>query len=156
MSDVNDVSESTKYWFPTKRYGWGWGLPSAWQGWVVLAGFVALLLVGTQLFPPEREAWTFTIYTFILSGGLLAICVAKGEPPRWRWGKLNRAHSPREWVPLRALRGPHIDAHPAPRVGEGSVREANRGEASPKQCVRPTEHKAPDGTQSAVSPWRPN
>lgn len=24
------------YWFPAKRYGWGWGPPATWQGWVVL------------------------------------------------------------------------------------------------------------------------
>lgn len=81
------MTEPTKYWFAAKRYGWGWGLPSAWQGWVVLVGYVALLLVGTRLFRPEREVRSFMIYTFILSGGLLAICFAKGEPPRWRWGK---------------------------------------------------------------------
>jgi hypothetical protein len=23
-----------KIWFPAKRYGWGWGLPCCWQGWV--------------------------------------------------------------------------------------------------------------------------
>jgi len=20
------------YWFPAKRYGWGWGIPNRWQG----------------------------------------------------------------------------------------------------------------------------
>ena len=29
-----------KYWFPAKRYGWGWGLPGTWQGWLVVAAFV--------------------------------------------------------------------------------------------------------------------
>ena len=24
-----------KYWFPAKRYGWGWGMPNTWQGWLV-------------------------------------------------------------------------------------------------------------------------
>jgi hypothetical protein len=27
----------SRYWFPAKRYGWGWGLPVTWQGWAVLA-----------------------------------------------------------------------------------------------------------------------
>ncbi len=27
------------YWFPAKRYRWGWGLPSVWQGWVVMGIF---------------------------------------------------------------------------------------------------------------------
>ena len=37
---------STRYWFPAKRYGWGWGFPSAWQGRIVLAIFAVLVLGG--------------------------------------------------------------------------------------------------------------
>lgn len=81
------MSELTKYWFAAKRYGWGWGLPSAWQGWVVFVGYVALVFVGARVFPPKRGDGSFMIYTLVLSGVLLAICIAKGEPPRWRWGK---------------------------------------------------------------------
>ena len=32
------MQRNDKYWFPAKRYGWGWGPPNNWQGWVVLAG----------------------------------------------------------------------------------------------------------------------
>ena len=35
-----------KIWFPAKCYGLGWGLPVAWQGWVVLVGYLILLLAG--------------------------------------------------------------------------------------------------------------
>ena len=35
-----------KYWFPAKRYGWGWGPPSAWQGWAVLVTYLVLVLGG--------------------------------------------------------------------------------------------------------------
>jgi hypothetical protein len=28
-----------RYWFPAKTYGWGWGLPSTWEGWLVLVGY---------------------------------------------------------------------------------------------------------------------
>jgi hypothetical protein len=41
-----------KYWFPAKRYGWGWGVPSAWQGWLVMGAFLVLVLAGSFLFPP--------------------------------------------------------------------------------------------------------
>jgi uncharacterized membrane protein YhaH (DUF805 family) len=75
------------YWFPAKRYGWGWGLPSAWQGWAVLAGFAVLLLVGLKLFPPNRDLVSFLAYVVLLTALLVAICWLKGEPPRWRWGK---------------------------------------------------------------------
>ena len=74
------------YWFAAKRYGWGWGLPLTWQGWVVLASFLGLVVTGVFVFPPERELISFVVYVAVLSIGLVGICWLKGEPPRWRWG----------------------------------------------------------------------
>ncbi len=74
------------YWFPAKRYGWGWGLPSTWQGWAVLALYALLLALGFALFPPQRELAAFLAYVVALTVVLIAICWLKGEPPRWRWG----------------------------------------------------------------------
>ena len=76
-----------RYWFPAKRYGWGWGLPSVWQGWVVLAAYLGMLAAGALLLPPVDELGTFLVFAAILSVVLTAICWAKGEPPGWRWGK---------------------------------------------------------------------
>ena len=75
------------YWFPAKRYGWGWGLPSSWQGWMVLAVFIGLLGGGFLLFPPKTNLGAFVAYVFLLAALLFGICWLKGEPPRWRWGK---------------------------------------------------------------------
>lgn len=77
---------SSKYWFPAKRYGWGWGLPVAWQGWVVMAFFVVLLLVGAAVLLPSRGSGAFAAYSIALCAVLVAICWLKGERPRWRWG----------------------------------------------------------------------
>jgi hypothetical protein len=74
------------YWFPAKRYGWGWGLPTRWQGWLVIAGFVGLVVLGALLFPPRAEMAAFIIYVVLLSGLLCVVCWLTGEPPRWRWG----------------------------------------------------------------------
>jgi hypothetical protein len=75
-----------RYWFPTKRYGWGWGLPLTWQGWVVYGVFVALVVAGAVwLLPADGPAW-FIVYVVVLCAILMAVCWAKGEPPRWRWG----------------------------------------------------------------------
>jgi hypothetical protein len=74
------------YWFPAKRYGWGWGFPITWQGWLVFAAFFALLLAGIYLFPPGQSLAAFLLYVIILTVVLLGICWLKGEPPRWRWG----------------------------------------------------------------------
>jgi hypothetical protein len=77
---------SKRYWFPAKRYGYGWGPPSTWQGWVVLAVFVALVLAGIVLFPPDVRLLAFVVYEFVVTLGLFGVCYAKGEPPSWRWG----------------------------------------------------------------------
>jgi hypothetical protein len=84
---VHPMSDERKYWFPAKRYGWGWGLPSSWQGWVVLVIYFGLLGLGILLFRPHREPFYFLGYVGFLSVLLVAICRLKGEPPKWRWGK---------------------------------------------------------------------
>jgi hypothetical protein len=76
-----------KYWFPAKRCGWGWGFPSAWQGWLVLAAFVGLMVVGAILFPPRTALGLYLIYVIVLCALLVGVCWLKGEPPRWRWGE---------------------------------------------------------------------
>ena len=75
-----------RYWFPAKTYGWGWGLPSTWEGWLVLAGYLALLALCLRVFPPHQNLPGFIISVHVLSGLLIAICWCKGEPPKWRWG----------------------------------------------------------------------
>jgi len=76
----------TRYWFPAKRYGWGWGLPVAWQGWVVLATHLALLVLGFALIDLNANALGFLLYVGVITAALLVVCWRKGEPPRWRWG----------------------------------------------------------------------
>jgi hypothetical protein len=81
------MSELTKYWFAAKRYGWGWGLPLTWQGWLVLVAFFALLIVSAFLFPPGQHMTSFLACTGVLTLFFLVVCLTKGEPPRWRWGR---------------------------------------------------------------------
>jgi hypothetical protein len=80
-------SEADRYWFPAKRYGWGWSLPTAWQGWAVLAAFAVLLVIGAVVLLPSHRHRTFVVYSSLLSLLLVAVCWAKGEPPKWRWGE---------------------------------------------------------------------
>ena len=75
------------FWFPAKRYGWGWGLPSSWQGWAVLAAFVVLLGASGYAFPPSVRPLEFAASTIVLCVILVAVCFVKGERPTWRWGK---------------------------------------------------------------------
>ena len=81
------MSLKHEYWFPAKRYGWGWGAPSCWQGWAVLSAYFFLLGWIAVLVSPSREPFTFVALVSVLSLFLVAVCWLKGEPPRWRWGR---------------------------------------------------------------------
>ena len=74
------------YWFPAKKYGWGWGLPSVWQGWVTLLIYLGLIGLSAYEFPPEEKAIQFIFFSIVFTVMLLAVCWIKGEPPRWRNG----------------------------------------------------------------------
>jgi hypothetical protein len=75
-----------RYWFRAKRYGWGWGLPSAWQGWVVLLTYLGLVLGGIPVVKVSMGDIAYFVYVAVVTGALIAICWLTGEPPRWRWG----------------------------------------------------------------------
>lgn len=78
------MKEDKKYWFPAKRYGWGWGLPATWQGWLVLGSYLAALVIISFACLSARETLFFSLVA-IFSGLLIAICCWKGGPPKWRW-----------------------------------------------------------------------
>ena len=78
----DDDPERPKYWFPAKRYGWGWGLPIRWQGWVVFGVYFALIFEVMHVYPVRTMPSQFVSSLFVLSLGLVAVCWFKGEPPR--------------------------------------------------------------------------
>jgi hypothetical protein len=85
------MTEQSRYWFPAKRYGWGWGFPTTWQGWLVIALYVVLIGAGAVVISPSGHPGVFAAYLTFLSFLLIAVCWAKGEPPQWRWGKRDGA-----------------------------------------------------------------
>ena len=80
------MDNENRYWFPAKRYGWGWGPPNCWQGWVVLVGWLAILFSAKAVFPHPRPV-AYWIFLAVMVGLLMVICYVKGEPPAWRWGE---------------------------------------------------------------------
>lgn len=81
------MSPTHEYWFPAKRYGWGWGFPVRWQGWAALIVYFLLLGAVALRFPPGLHSLAFALLVALLSLSVVAVCWMKGEPPRWRWGK---------------------------------------------------------------------
>ena len=74
-----------RYWFSAKRYGWGWGPPMTWQGWLVLLVWIAVV-TGVSPWLAQRSVPLFALFVVTMIATIIAICYAKGEPPRWRWG----------------------------------------------------------------------
>jgi hypothetical protein len=79
------MAEPPRYWFPAKRYGWGWGPPQTWHGWLVMLAFVGLLVAGVFLLLPAYGTPAFLAYAALLCVALVLVCWWKGEPPRWHW-----------------------------------------------------------------------
>jgi hypothetical protein len=77
---------SDDYWFPAKRFGWGWGMPRTWQGSVVLAAYAAVIGLLVYYVPPQAQPMEFAFGCVLSTCVLLLVCWLKGEPPRWRWG----------------------------------------------------------------------
>jgi hypothetical protein len=75
-----------KYWFPAKRFGWGWGFPTCWQGWLVFAAYFASFALGIIFLQGNARPAEFIAFVSVISVALLFVCWKKGEPPRWRWG----------------------------------------------------------------------
>jgi hypothetical protein len=82
--DLSGQSEK-RYWFPAKRYGWGWGPPQTWQGWLVTLVWLAAIAAASLFLIPTHLV-TFLCFVLMMAVILLLICYAKGEPPGWRWG----------------------------------------------------------------------
>ena len=75
------------YWFRAKKYGWGWGPPATWQGWVFMTAWLAILAVGLVVLVSRQESvgWLL-LYVWLMTLVMLLVCYWKGEPPKWRWG----------------------------------------------------------------------
>ena len=80
-------SDDPGYWFPAKRYGWGWGPPCTWQGWLIFILYFALIIAGIPLVQRVYGDVRFILFVTIATVVLVGICWLTGEPPRWRWGK---------------------------------------------------------------------
>lgn len=86
-------TDRSKPWIAPRRYGYGSGLPIAWQGWVVL-GLYMLICIGAMplmLFiissNPAIGIVTAIGIMFLATVILFVICASKTKGGwRWRWG----------------------------------------------------------------------
>ena len=71
-------------WFEPKKYGYGAGLPIAWQGWVLTIGYISLILLATLLIPYSLPLFLALAFTFT---GFLLLVAARTTRGGWRWRK---------------------------------------------------------------------
>lgn len=80
----------TKPWFRDKRDGYGWGLPTGKEGWLVMITYLLLITVMIFQLGPKPTSSTLILFVvqFILTTFLLlAVCYASSERPNFRIGQ---------------------------------------------------------------------
>lgn len=79
------MNSTQRYWFPAKRYGWGWGVPQTWQGWLVLTSYLAVVLAPAVLLDGDGGGVATLVAVVVATPLLVWVCFLKGEPPgKWR------------------------------------------------------------------------
>lgn len=73
-------AEIKKPWFPVKRFGYGVGLPIAWEGWLVLLSYVVAMIVSANLF----SAFAFVISAILLTTAVLYVAYTRSNGD-WRF-----------------------------------------------------------------------
>ena len=73
-------------WFAPKRYGYGAGLPIAWQGWAVLIVYLAVVIGFAAAFPHRPAVVLGIMAPATVSLLIIAARTTRGGW-RWRWGK---------------------------------------------------------------------
>ena len=81
--------KTKEHWFRAKKYGWGWGFPCCWQGWLVYAVWLVFLCCG-GIFLAPRSIALYVAYVTVLGAAFFSVVFMKGEKPRWRWGEDDR------------------------------------------------------------------
>jgi hypothetical protein len=72
-------------WFAPKRFGFGSGLPIAWQGWALLGWLLAMIGLAAWIF--GRDDWR--VLTIVVPALIVYVVVAAFTTKggwRWHWG----------------------------------------------------------------------
>lgn len=90
------------YWFKAKKYGWGWGLPMTWQGWISFGVFFAVWMLALRelTFVPQ-DSEIIPTKNIVIAVSIMVVDVAAlvyvsfkyGEAPKWRWGNKKNGKS---------------------------------------------------------------
>jgi hypothetical protein len=79
------MSDDRPEWFEPKRFGYGSGMPIAWQGWAILLGFFAMAFAAAYFLHGRLVVLVAVILPLCLALGLITARTTRGGW-RWRWG----------------------------------------------------------------------
>ncbi len=77
-------------WFLPKRYGFGAGLPIAWQGWALIAGYLSIVAGIAAMAQSANDATRITALgmLFFATAALAEIARRRTRGGwHWRWGE---------------------------------------------------------------------
>jgi hypothetical protein len=72
-------------WFAPRRYGYGAGVPIAWQGWVLTIGFAAIAILLSIRFANRPVQLFAALIPFLVAFMVVCARTTRGGW-RWRWG----------------------------------------------------------------------
>jgi hypothetical protein len=79
------MSDDGPEWFAPKRFGYGSGLPIAWQGWAILIGYIAITVIALS-FAATRPIVIFAVMIPATVALMLVTARTTRGGWRWRWG----------------------------------------------------------------------
>jgi hypothetical protein len=79
-------TNNPRYWFRAKRYGLGWGMPLAWQGWMFTLSWLLIVAMGIRFLTPGSRSMRLAFIAAMVVF-LVVICFWKGEPSGRRWNR---------------------------------------------------------------------
>jgi hypothetical protein len=79
------MSDDGPEWFAPKRYGYGSGMPIAWQGWAVTVAYIAIVLIAIRFLPSRPIVILAVIVPATVTLMVVTARTTRGGW-RWRWG----------------------------------------------------------------------
>lgn len=84
------MTHEERPWFAPKRYGYGAGLPVAWEGWAVLCGYIAVAAFCGFIAEWDAAIGRPAAAILLVPATIALFMVAKARTRggwRWRWGE---------------------------------------------------------------------
>jgi hypothetical protein len=83
------MSDDGPEWFAPKRYGYGSGMPIAWQGWAITVAYIAIILIAIRFLPVRP---IIILAVIVPATATLLVITARTTRGgwRWRWGNTDQ------------------------------------------------------------------